>query len=303
MTRQFFILSHFTLLAFCLARPAAADPVSCNDPANTGACNAIANFSVSGGANPYVYVQDQSSGMALNHYIDLSNPAQISYSCPSSSCAGISESASGSLATGVLKASGEAVNVYDDFDSVGISANDIFDLHGPAGSVSITATFEVTGTANLAAVGPGGSILIDGGDASIVLCGPGGSFACGGDTFQATGVSPFPGGTETITSEYTGKPYLLVSYTWTQATNVPFGVYYSMNLDAYSGSSIDLTDPGTLSFNLPAGYSLTSEGGYSQGVVTATPEPRTLAALLTALLAILGADIFSRRSGCKRNLS
>lgn len=296
MTRLFPVIACFVLLFLCFPHPAAAGPVNCGDPTYTAACAAIVNFSVAGGPNPYVYAQDANPSNDGTHYLDLSNPDQINYSCPSSACAGVSELASGSLSTGILQISGEAVSVYDDFDSVGIGANDIFTLGGPSGSVGITATFTVTGTAYLAAVGAGQSILIDGGDASIELCGPGGSFACGGDTFQATGSAPYFGGTEPVTSEYSGEPYLLVTETWMQQTGVPFDIFYSMTLGAYSGSAIDLTDPGTLSFTLPSGYSLTSEGGFSQGLSSSVPEPGTFVLLLAGLGAVVWADRRTRRA-------
>lgn len=276
MTRPFSALLFAAFLVLCVGRRAGADVVNCNDPAYSSACAGIVNFSVAGGANPYVYVSNPQG-----NYLDLTNPAQISFS----QTAGNPEQAAGSLASGILTATDQAISVYDDYDSLGINANDIFTLSGAAGLVSITAQFKVSGTAYLQAVGPGESILIDGGDAHIVLCGPGGSFACGGDAFQDTGGPPFAGGTFAVTSEYTGQPYLEVDYTWMQQVGTPFGVYYGMSMDVYSGSEIDLTDPGTLSFNLPAGYTISSEGGFTGGAPAgAVPEPGSIFLLAPVLV-------------------
>lgn len=282
MNKKLTVFALFAFLFVCggLAHGAV---VNCSDPTFSSACAAIVNFSVTGGSQPYVYVTDPNA-----HYLDLSNPTQVNFSCPSSSCAGVSEQAAGSLSTGILQASGQAVTVYDDFDTVGVSANDIFTINGPANtSVAITASFKVAGTAMLQSVGPGGSVLIDGADSSVYICGPSGT-GCDGDSFHKMGLAPFTGGNVTVTSDNTGNPYLLVNLTWDQQTNTAFDLAYGMTLDAYSGSSVDLFDPGTLSFTLPTGDSITSLGGFSQGVpMSPTPEPGSIG-LAGVALAVTG---------------
>lgn len=262
---------------------APADPitngVNCNLATFQSACAAIVSFSVAGGANPYVYVSD-----AQGNFLNLANPSGIQFTFGNGP---VSETASGSLATGILKATASDSQVYGGYDPLSITANDIFTLHGPPGTATITAVFTVSGQAMLGAVGPYGSSLVSGGDASITLCGPGGGFACGGDSFSDrfyTGFGQaFPG--------FDGPIDLTHSWTFTQEVGVPFNVFYSMAIEVYGGSMIDLTDPGTLTFDLPEGYSISSASGYSS-VTSNVPEPRTLSLFGAGLL---GAVALRRR--------
>jgi hypothetical protein len=287
MKRQLGTSACILFLSLCFGRPAAADIVNCGlDPS---VCSPIVNFSVAGGSNPYVYVSNPSA-----NFLDPSNPSQIAFSFSGSQA---SEVAAGSLSTGILTATDTTTSTFNDTDFISIAANDIFTLSGPAGStgssVSITATFTVSGTANLSAVGPGGSDLISGGGASIELCGPGGSFACGGDQFNDTLDAPFPGYSGPIVSgNFSGdvngsQDFLQHSFTWDQQVGTPFNVFYAMNAYTYGGT-VDLTDPGTLSFGLPTGYTVDSVSGFSSAGAP-SPVPESSSVTLFALaLAITG---------------
>lgn len=258
-------ISAALLAVTTFSAPASASVVNCN--VFPSLCSPIANFSVAGGPHPYVYVSDNNA-----NYLDVANPTQIAFNYNDAS---IAETAIGSLATGILKSKGTALSVYASYDQLGIAANDIFELSGPAGTVSLTARFRTKGIADLVAVPKGGSILIDGGTVNIELCGPGGSFACGGDTFDVTSPNPFGGYLGPIYSDANpSQKYLEHDYTFTQAVGTPFNIFYAMTLVAYSGSTIDLTDPGSLDFVLPAGYSIHSVSGFP---ATSAPEPITVA--------------------------
>jgi hypothetical protein len=287
MKRQLSTSACILFLSLCVARPGRADIVTCNDFPSV--CSQIVNFSVTGGSRPYVVVEG-----SQGNFLDPSNPSQIAYSFGNSAA---SEVGVRTLATGILTATDTTASTYGDYDSVSIAANDIFTLSGPAGSsVSITADFTVAGTANLSAVAPYGSSLISGGGASIELCGPGGSFACGGDQFNDTfytglGAS-FPGYSGPLVSgNFSGdvsgtQDYLEHSFTWTQQVGTPFDVYYAMTAYTYGGT-VDLTDPGTLSFDLPSGYSLQSLGGFSSPSPSAVPESSSVT-LFAFVLAMTG---------------
>jgi hypothetical protein len=229
-----------------------------------------------GGTTPYIEVVGR-----LGSYIDVDNPSQISWVYADTA---VSEVASGSLQTGQLHSTDWAKEVYYDADSLTINARDSFTLSGAPGVVSITARFRVDGNAILPAVDS--SILTDGGQANLILCGPGGSYACGGDTFNLSYGPPFPGYSGPIYSQYnTAQHYLERTWTWDQQVGVPFNVFYSMQIQVYSGSTIDLSHTGTLDFILPGDYEVTSAGGYSSLVASGVPEPGTWVLMALGLAA------------------
>ena len=255
--------------ALCCAfnRPAAATLVNCSN--NPGACDAI----LGSGLHPWIRVDGRQGT-----WLDVDNPTQIHYAYSDSN---VAETASGSLATGILKSTAHALQVYNDADDIQIQTNDLYTISGPPGSVSLTARLRASGVANFPPVGPGGSVLIDGGDADIELCV---LSHCAGDVFRQEGGPPFAGYVGPIYSvNNPSQQFLELDVKFTSKTGVPFRMTYGMNASVYSGSMIDLTDPGTLDFVLPAGYSITSAGGFSSAV----PEPTTIVLVALGLVPVL----------------
>lgn len=275
------LLAVAALAIMCLAfsRVASASIVDCNtDPSQ---CTTF-NTSVAGGANPYVYIQDAYFADTSNTYFDPANPTQITYNFNNGA---VMEQATGSLATGITGVFAEGITSGD---TVSVAANDIFTLVGPAGGpVDITATFTAAGTATLAPVASN-SPLVGGGNAQVELCGPGGSFACGGDSFNLGGI-PFAGYSGPVFSENTGQPSLTRQWTFSESAGDTFNIYYDLSAQVAAGSTIDLYDPGQLSFILPDGYSIESASGFESPVSTsATPEPRSLGLLALVLTVLAG---------------
>jgi len=278
------------LAVSCLlfAREAAASIVNCNTSPTT--CNNVFNQSLIGGSNPYVYVQDAYFSDTSNSYFDPASPGQITYSFNNGA---VTEQATGSLATGIT---GVLAEGGSSGDLVKVVANDIFTLNGPTGGgpVNITATFYAAGTASLAAVGSN-SPLVGGGNATLQLCGPGGSFACTSDDFNVGGL-PFAGYSGPVYSNNSGNPYLEAQSTFSESAGSTFNVFYNLSAQVAAGSSIDLYDPGQLSFTLPDGYSIDSEGGFQYPVPpSAVPEPASFGLVGAVVAVLLGRKAWGRK--------
>jgi hypothetical protein len=277
----------FAMLGLFCARQAAGEIVNCNN--SPSSCTTF-NASVIGGPNPYVYIQDAYFNDTSDTYFDPASPTQINYNFNNGA---VVEKATGSLATGIT-------GVYAEGDSTGdtvkIFANDIFTLNGPSGGgpVDITAIFHAAGTASLAPVASNAP-LVGGGNATLQLCGPGGSFACVADQFNLGGI-PFAGYSGPVFSEYTSEPYLQAESTFSESAGSTFNVYYSLIASVSAGGDIDLYDPGQLSFDLPAGYSISSVSGFQFPAPTTStvPEPGSL-----GLLACVMGVLFGRQAAAR----
>jgi hypothetical protein len=272
-----------TLLCLLFTRAASAEIVNCNT--SPSSCT-VFNQSLTGGAYPYVYVHDAYFSDTSNTYFDPSNPGDITYIFGNGA---VSEKAKGSLATGSI---GVLAQGFTSGDLVNVSANDIFTLHGPAsgGPVNITVEIHAAGTASLPPVGSS-SPLVGGGDASVEVCGPGGSFACVFDNFNVGGL-PFAGYSGPVFSENTHKSYLDARWTFSESAGSTFGVFYELHAGVAAGGTIDLYDPGQLSFTLPEGYSIDSVSGFqSPAPLSGVPEPSSL-----GLMALMIGLFFARHA-------
>jgi hypothetical protein len=280
------------MCSLVFVKGAEAAIVDCGTQPTT--CYSVFNPSTIGGSNPYVWVTDAGAKPSSN-YFDPASPTQIDYHF-TNLLAG--EHAIGSLATGVLGV--YASTTSNNFDSVGVQANDIYTIEGPAsiGPIPITASVIVSGAASLT-LQPFSAGFVGGGSVSLELCGPGGAFACNFDYFNLGGL-PFPGYIGPIYSQYTGKNYLQVVYNFTEPVATPFNVYYSLSaqVNSFGLSFIDVLDPVQLSFTLPPGYSVTSQSGFSSA--SATPEPGTALYLGIGLACLTAARCGRRHRSSSR---
>jgi hypothetical protein len=276
--RPYLLVPALTVVLF--ASPAVASPVNC--ALNVTACSDLQSGITGTGAWTLF-------GTTQTTWMDLSNPHSLFVD--STSAGQWHSIGDASLATGTLKI------LADSFSTLAVQAfsqltsRDVFTLAGPGGGpVQITARFRADGAANLpnqgGALGPGGN-------ATVELFTPGGP---AGDSFsRGLGQVPYVGA---VSSDTNGTPYLeaLVSFDVTPGT--PFALSYRLTAQSRNLSSIDMMNTATLAFTLPAGYSITSIGGYGTQTTptpTPTPDPSPVPEPSTWTLMALGTLLMARQ--------
>jgi hypothetical protein len=123
--------------------PAKADVLENCTVTRSSLCNAV-----QGATQPGIVANGTLPG--LSAWIDDTyNAAQINYI---NSDAERVEQAYGSLATGILRLSAQTFG-WTSYDGIAVTAGDFFTILGPAGTIPLTASFVVDGTADLPSVG------------------------------------------------------------------------------------------------------------------------------------------------------
>jgi hypothetical protein len=256
-------------MAWAVMAPAGAAIVNCDG-------NSECNFLLT--VNSWVYLSGTNGT-----FFDPQNPTQISRQFGD---ANVEEDSSADLTTGTIRTKSESLNGLNGYNQIRIGARDVFTLIGAPGLVQLTAAFRLEGTAALQAVNSG--VQAGGAVVTAGLCGPGGGIACGTDSFARL-ANPFAGYTGPIVSNANPlQPYLNVVYTWQQQVGTPFALDYWVIAEVYRGSTVDASSTGSLSFVLPTGYSVESQGGFA-GATSEVPEPSSLAmiGISAAVLAAL----------------
>jgi hypothetical protein len=250
------------LLTAATAAPASAAPINC--ATNPAGCDAIEL-----GAGPYVMFRDNNG-----RWLDIGSPFSIYVD--DTSTGQWHSIGDGSLASGQLKILADSLQSAAAVDAFSmLTAQDVFTVTGPAGVISITATFNADGSANLPDVG---GALGPGGSATAEMFGPSGST---GDAFaRGTGEVPFVGGID-----------LQTSLTFDVTIGVPFRLTYRLAANARNFSDIDMLGTGSLGFVLPQGYTISSLGGYSSLQPTPTPNPAVPEPSTLTLMVLGGAFV------------
>jgi hypothetical protein len=265
MKRLSFAITLLLLLTAATAAPVLAAPINCST--NTAACDAIEL-----GGGPYVMFRDNNG-----RWLDILSPFSIHVD--DTSTGQWHSIGDGSLATGQLKIladSLQSVAAVEAFSMV--TAQDIFTVTGAPGVISITATFNADGNANLPDVG---GALGPGGSATAELCGPGCGILYRIDTF-ARGTGEVP---------YVGPIDLQTSVTFDVTIGTPFTMFYRLAAQARNTSDIDMLNTGSLGFVLPQGYTISSLGGYSSLQPTPTPNPAVPEPSTLTLMGLGGAFV------------
>lgn len=169
------------------------------------------------------------------------------------------------------------------------SSRDTYTLSGtPAqvgSSIDLTAHFDITGTASLFGASNGNPFMIGQAFVNAKM----GVFNTNLPSFDREDlrVSPFDATTNATfdmrrfanVGSVNGIIDLHMSHTFTAIVGTPFDIGYELNVSAFDsfgflgihGFNVDLSHTATIGFDVPAGYSLTSELGWTQ-----VPEPSSI---------------------------
>jgi hypothetical protein len=260
---------------FLLAQlPATADTIENCGVTNSALCNAVQSHTQPG-------ITVYGSLPANTTWIDDTfNGTQINFSDGNS---GLAEQAYASLATGTLRLSAQSYGSTS-YDALYITAGDFFTIAGPPGTVSLSAQLLANGTADLPSVGSSG--LNPSVNLTAWVQPPGGSYIYAADFFQISYSVfnlPNPSYSGPIYSVYSGQNFLdASSQTWTETVGVPFYFSYGLQAQVTDGGDMNVLHTGTLSFNLPAGYTIQSQGGFSSAPAS-VPEPSSAVLALTVV--------------------
>lgn len=202
------------------------------------------------------------------------------------------------LASGTLKVVAEGIEDGNPSTSSGgfviASATDVFTLHSPSASGSVTFSVILTadGVGTISNYGYSGQ-------ASVQLGTPGGGVGeFDSALYQAlefNGILPGVQFALLSTHPNNAGNQLRASDTHSVLLDTPFSLSYSLRANVSQGTTFNLLNTGHLSFILPAGVSITSMGGYSAGDTTVVPVPASAWLLGSGLLTVFGVQKYRRK--------
>jgi len=223
-----------------------------------------------GTANP-IYAEDTFYG-AANHDIFVVSPPFVidqSLNDAAGSGRGIVD-----LSTGILKASATAASSSPQFTTTA-TGNDLFNLGGltPGSLASVSATL----TAN-------GFILVtqEGASAQTHAFLSGSSIPSSFDGHTYQGFSN-PSGSSQVPLNTLVPISLTTTDTFSVTVGTPFDLAYALRLDTNYGTQLDFLSTAQLSFTLPQGATISSQGGFS-----VVPLPAAVWLFGSGLLGLVG---------------